>query len=295
MKSPNIGIRQRHRLGIYEKAINAKFSWPEKFALAKEARFDFIEVSVDESDDRLARLNWGDETIDAWRAAALRAGVDVNSMCLSANRRFPLGSKDPSVRAQGLDVIHRALRFAKRAGIRIVQLAGYDEYYSPSDAATSENFMREMAKVCALAQHYSVQIAFESMDTFYMGDLTRILNALRRLESPVLGIYPDVGNLTQFAKENFASEIELAKDKIVAFHLKDTLPDKFKKVPFGSGTVNFKEAFKAILKTGYCGPFMIEMWSENDPAQSREENLKEIADAHAFLDAKYVSAIYELG
>lgn len=294
MKLPSTGIKSRHRLGIYEKALNNKFSWDEKFALAKQAGFNFIEISIDESDARLARLNWTNAEIDAWRNSALQVGLDTNSMCLSANRRFPLGAKDAATREKGLNVIHQALKFAQRAGIRIVQLAGYDEYYNPSDHETATHFMREMTKVCALAQYYSVCIAFESMDTFFMGDLTRILTALKRLQSPVLSIYPDIGNLTQFARDNLASEIAYAKDKIVSFHLKDTLPDQFKLVPFGRGTVDFKKAFKAILQTGYCGPFMIEMWNANEPAQTMEANLKEITDAYTFLNAKYLEAQNEL-
>ena len=44
-------------IGIYEKATPKHFSWPERLAFAKELGFDFVEMSVDESDERLARLS----------------------------------------------------------------------------------------------------------------------------------------------------------------------------------------------------------------------------------------------
>lgn len=282
---------KNYKIGIYEKAINKKFNWNEKFKIAKEAGFDFIEISIDESDYRIARLDWPDDKIYKLKNLAINNKMYINSMCLSANRRFPLGSKDSEIRQKGLQIIDKALQFAKKLGIRIVQLAGYDEYYNPEDEITKKYFIENMKKVCELAQYYSVQIAFESMDTPFMGSLIKILNVIKTLNSPMLGIYPDIGNLTQFAKENFASEIELAKDKIVAFHFKDTIPTKFKCIPFGQGTVDFVNAFKAIFSIDYYGPYMIEMWNENNGNQTISENIDEIKQAHLFFIEKYEEAL----
>jgi hexulose-6-phosphate isomerase len=49
---------RRHPLGIYEKALPPELTWPERLALAKTCGFDFVEISVDETDLRLARLDW---------------------------------------------------------------------------------------------------------------------------------------------------------------------------------------------------------------------------------------------
>ena len=49
---------QDNPLGIYEKAIPNCFDWEDKIKIAKQAGFDFIEISIDESDDRLGRLKW---------------------------------------------------------------------------------------------------------------------------------------------------------------------------------------------------------------------------------------------
>ena len=45
-------------IGIYEKALPYSGTWRERLAMAQEAGFDFVEMSVDESDERLARLDW---------------------------------------------------------------------------------------------------------------------------------------------------------------------------------------------------------------------------------------------
>ena len=52
---------KKRPLGIYEKALPNDFTWLEKMQAAKQAGFDYIEISIDESDERLARLDWSDE------------------------------------------------------------------------------------------------------------------------------------------------------------------------------------------------------------------------------------------
>ena len=49
---------RNHPLGIYEKALAKDLSWPERLVLAKSCGFDFVEMSVDETDERLSRLDW---------------------------------------------------------------------------------------------------------------------------------------------------------------------------------------------------------------------------------------------
>ncbi|MDI8746406.1 TIM barrel protein, partial [Salmonella enterica subsp. enterica serovar Montevideo] len=36
----------------------------------------------------------------------------------------------------------------------------------------------------------------------------------------------------------------------------------FKNVPFGEGVVDFERCFETLKQSGYCGPYLIEMWSE---------------------------------
>ena len=66
--------------------------------MVRDAGFDFVEISVDETDERLARLDW---TTGSGRTSAL-FGILV-SMCYHVFKRsssFPLGSEDPKTRAR---------------------------------------------------------------------------------------------------------------------------------------------------------------------------------------------------
>ena len=57
-------------VGLYEKALPPELSWEERLAAAGEAGYDFIDISIDESDERLARLDWS-----ASERAALRQAI----------------------------------------------------------------------------------------------------------------------------------------------------------------------------------------------------------------------------
>lgn len=127
-------------LGIYEKALPAGECWLERLQLAKTLGFDFVEMSVDETDERLSRLDWSREQRLALVNAIVETGVRVPSMCLSAHRRFPLGSEDDAVRAQGLEIMRKAIQFAQDVGIRVIQLAGYDVYYQEANNETRRRF-----------------------------------------------------------------------------------------------------------------------------------------------------------
>ncbi|MBR7387694.1 xylulose 5-phosphate 3-epimerase, partial [Klebsiella pneumoniae] len=45
-------------LGIYENALPAGECWLERLQLAKALGLDFVEMSLDETHVRLARLHW---------------------------------------------------------------------------------------------------------------------------------------------------------------------------------------------------------------------------------------------
>ena len=72
-------------------------------SLDLEKASDFIEISVDESDARLARLDWSDEEIRKMRDLMDETGIIFPSMCLSGHRRFPFGSKNPETRARAYE------------------------------------------------------------------------------------------------------------------------------------------------------------------------------------------------
>ncbi|VEU59065.1 L-ribulose-5-phosphate 3-epimerase [Mesomycoplasma neurolyticum] len=287
MSSKNTEIKRL--VGIYEKAINAKFDWEEKIQIAKKAGYDFIELSIDESNARLSRLDWDDKKINKLRNVLFYHNFYFNSMCLSAHRRFPFGSKDEKVREKAFEIMEKALILAKKLGIRIIQIAAYDVYYEKSNKVSKKRFIEGMKKAAQLAQKYSITLAFETMDTAFAGTITKCMNFLKEINMPNFYIYPDIGNLSQFTKD-VENEITLASDKIVAFHFKDTTKKVFKKIEWGQGSVNFPKALRAIKKINFKGPMLIEMWSENKSDETLEENVDKLVKARKFYNLQWKKA-----
>ena len=276
---------KKNPIGIYEKAIPNCFDWADKIRIAKEAGFDFIEISIDESDERLARLKWSRETRKYLRELLAEQDFEIRSMCLSAHRRFPYGSKEEGVRQKAYEIMTQAIRLAQDLGIRNIQLAGYDVYYEPADAETKARFkdgLRQAAKEAAAA---NVMLSIEIMDTEFIGTISRCLEYIDEIASPWLKIYPDLGNLSRWT-EDPVSELKLGWQHIVAIHLKDTQPNVFKGVPFGEGTVDFAGLLAQIKEWEYTGPFLIEMWADNQKEVSLTEAAEQIRAAKAWLSQK---------
>ena len=52
---------KKYCLGLYEKAMPGNLTMAEKLTAAREAGYDYLEMSVDETDEKLARLNMSRE------------------------------------------------------------------------------------------------------------------------------------------------------------------------------------------------------------------------------------------
>lgn len=277
-------LSQQVPLGIYEKALPAGECWLKRLQLAKQLGFDFVEMSVDESDARLARLSWSRQQRLQLVNAIAETGVRVPSMCLSAHRRFPLGSEDDAVREKALEIMRKAIGFAQDVGIRVIQLAGYDVYYQQANDETRRRFREGLKQSIVMASRAQVTLAMEIMDYPLMNSISKALGYTHYLNNPWFQIYPDLGNLSAWDND-VQLELEAGKGHIVAVHVKDTRPGEFKNVPFGSGVVDFERCFRTLKQTGYSGPYLIEMWSE-----TAEDPAAEVLKARAWVRERMVKA-----
>lgn len=277
-----------HQAGIYEKAFDPKISWRERLDRAAKLGFDYVEISIDETDDRLSRLDWSREEKKNLLNTVWDSGVDIRSVCLSGHRRFPFGSADPSVRGKAHEIMEKAIYFAAELGIRVIQLAGYDVYYEDSTADSVKRFAEGMQWAADRAGSAQVMLAMEIMDTPFMNSISKHLPYEQAINSPWYKVYPDLGNLSAWSENDPAAELEKGIGSIVGIHVKDTLPPKgdfpgkFKSVPFGTGCVDFSARFGQLERLGYTGPYMIEMWY-----QSGTDDVTQIAKAAKWLDEQY--------
>lgn len=251
-------------VGIYEKALPDDISWSEKLAMASRAGYDYVELSIDESNERLSRLDWSKSLRkDFWKTLK-NSDIPVLDASLSAHRRFPLGSSDEVIRQRGQDIFYKAINFCGEFGIRYLQLVGYYVYYEPEDGNSRDRFEEGIYLGLKHAEKAGVMLAMENVDNNNIDSITKVMELVNKYNSPWFQTYPDIGNLTEKGL-NISRELKKAKGHIVAVHLKDVIKGEVRRIPFGEGIVDFQKVFSKLFKIGFEGPFLIEMWNDDSP------------------------------
>ena len=144
-KNPN------YSLALYEKAMPSGLGFGRMLECAAQTGFDRLEISIDESDARLARLDWTCEQKQELVGQIRQSGVPIRTMCLSGHRKYPFGAHNAAVRARSLEIMKKAVDFAAEVGVSVIQLAGYDVYYEPGDTQTRAWFAESLQKAVGLA------------------------------------------------------------------------------------------------------------------------------------------------
>ena len=252
----------QYAIGLYEKAMPKTMSWSEKLLCAKDCNYDFLEISIDETEEKLSRLNWTKEQRREMLDLMRNLDLPIRSMCLSAHRKYPFGASEKAVRDRGMEIMEKAISFADDLGIRIIQLAGYDVYYEEGNEKSRERFIENLEKATKMAATRGILMGFETMETEFMNTTEKAMRYVNLIESPYLGVYPDSGNLTNASllyNKSVAEDLETGRGHIVAMHLKETLPGVFREVPFLTGHVDFEGVIRKARDLG-VRRFVTEMW-----------------------------------
>ena len=252
----------QYAIGLYEKAIPKTMSWSEKLLCAKDCNYDFLEISIDETEEKLSRLNWTKEQRREMLDLMRNLDLPIRSMCLSAHRKYPFGASEKAVRDRGMEIMEKAISFADDLGIRIIQLAGYDVYYEEGNEKSRERFIENLEKATKMAATRGILMGFETMETEFMNTTEKAMQYVNLIGSPYLGVYPDSGNLTNASllyNKSVAEDLETGRGHIVAMHLKETLPGVFREVPFLTGHVDFEGVIQKARDLG-VRRFVTEMW-----------------------------------
>lgn len=271
-----------YQLGLYEKSMPKTLSWEEKFRAVQQAGFDYLEMSIDETAEKLARLDFDATQLAEIQVAMQRTGIRIGSICLSGHRKYPFGDPDKATRQKSLAIMQKAIQLASLLGIRTIQLAGYDVYYKQGTEETRHFFTQNLAKAVDMAARAGVMLGFETMETPFMDTVAKAMHYVQEIPSPYLGVYPDVGNLTNAAllyahdKSDVARDMEQGLGHVVAVHLKETVPGKYREIPFGTGHVNFAAVTKKAYHMG-VRRYVAELWDTGGDWQQA------IAHASTFL------------
>jgi L-ribulose-5-phosphate 3-epimerase len=255
-----------YRLGLYEKAMPGSMTIPEKMLCAAEFGYDYLELSIDETDEKLSRLDMTPHERRAMANLQFETGIRIGSICLSAHRKYPMGSPETGTRTRSLEILKKAVKLASDIGVRLIQLAGYDVYYETSTPETARFFEAGLSSSVEFAAGYGVILAFETMETPFMDTVAKAMRYVREVDSPYLQVYPDLGNCTNSAAlygHDVLSDIMTGRGHLAAMHLKETVPGRYREVRYGDGHVDFPSAIEAAASLG-VRMFVTEFWDTSD-------------------------------
>ncbi len=264
MTGPVSGISDLPVFGIYEKALKPQ-PFRDMFRDAARAGYQSLELSIDCTDDRLSRLDWGWRETCRVRQEAAGEGVQILTMCLSGHKRFPLGSPDPETGRIAMEIMEKAIRLSLGLGIRVIQLSGFDVTDdSERTAETQKRYIDRLHEAVRMAERYCVTLAIEPVE----GNLLAVrdtMEVVRMIDSLFLQIYPDVANIKSLGIDPLP-DLPFGRGHIAAVHMRDSLPGIYDAtIPFGTGQLDFDGVFRTLRGMQYCGPLVVEMWNEDRP------------------------------
>src|SRR4051812_29893264 len=220
--------------------------YAERFAMARTAGFDAIEMQTIASPEEAAEI----------REAADKAGIRIHSVMNMDHWRLPLSSGDADVVSRSVQAMETSLRNAKLWGADTVLLvpAVVDKNTSYRDAYTrSQRVIRE--RLLPVARDVGVVIAIEEVWNKFLLSPMEFARYVDEFESPWLRAYFDVGNVVIYA---FPEDwIRTLGQRIVKVHLKDFTFDRpngrFAWKAIGEGDVDWIAVRRALDEARYHG------------------------------------------
>ena len=227
-------------------------SYAQRFAIARDAGFDAIEMQTVARDDEAVEI----------RDAANKAGLRIHSVMNADHWRFLLSSSDREAVNRGVAGMEVSLRNASRWGADAVLLvpAVVDQTTSYRDAWTrSQQVIRE--RVLPLARELKVIVAVEEVWNKFLLSPLEFARYVDELDSPWLKAYFDVGNVVFYGYPQ--DWIRTLGARIAKVHLKDFHLDRpngrFAWTNIGDGDIDWLEVRRAFDDAGYTGFFTTEV------------------------------------
>lgn len=276
---------KKYKIGLYEKAIRNSLPWKEKLMIAKACNYDYLEMSIDATEEKINRIYMDKSERKEIVDATFDVGIPIDSMSISALTRYAVGDPDKNVREKAMTIAEKSIELAAKLGVRTVMIPGYDIYYGESTVETKHFFLENVKKIAKIAEREGVLVGFETMENDFMNTTGKAVQYVRMVDSVYLKVYPDVGNITNAAvagKHDVCEDLALGRGMIIALHLKESEPGVFREVPFLKGHVEFERVITTAWELG-VRRFVTELWDVGNDSWKEDivfanKRMREILD-----------------
>ena len=243
--------------GINRWAFPANMSLKDCFKLAKEAKFDGVEVTIAEEGE----ITLGSTKRDIQKIVKISRsiGVEISSLATGLFWNYSLTSDNSSEREKARSIVKKMLEVASWLEVDTIlvvpgavdvffkrgfPIVSYDKVYERSFQA-----LKELAPI---AETYKVNIAIENVWNKFLLSPIEMKHFIDSIGSSYIGVYFDVGNVLQIG---FPDQwIKILGSRIKKVHFKD-----FKKsigttegfVNLLYGDVNWPDVVSALKEIRY--------------------------------------------
>jgi len=235
--------QDRPKKSIMPGMIKAGTNLEEKFAIARKAGFDGIEVppSYDQ--------------VDAFRSASEKAGIPIHSVIFGGWGK-PLSHPDPKIRDEGVEQLKKGLQFAKAVGADNLLLVPAIVDGKTRYVEAYERSQEGIRKALPTAEETKVVISVEEVWNNFLLSPIEFNRYIDELQSPFVKAYFDIGNIV---KNGWPEDwIRTLGKRIHRVHLKDFSKKKMQFVKLTEGDVNWKEVRKAFAEIGFTNYMTVE-------------------------------------
>lgn len=250
------GVNKKVKKGINIWSFKSGMTVAECMAMARDAGYDGIELSLDEEGE--ISLDSSEKEILEIKKIAEDQGIEIASLATGLYWAYPVTSSDPGIRQKSKDIVRKQLEIVAclgTDGILVVPgaVAGLDPGSEVVQYDVAYNRALEaFAELKAEAESFKVSIGLENVWNKFLLSPLEMRDFIDRIDSPYVGAYLDVGNIIYTGYPEHW--IRILGKRIKKVHFKDyrrgvgTL-EGF--VDLLAGDVNFPEVIRALNDIGY--------------------------------------------
>lgn len=237
----------------------------EKFAIAKEAGFQGVELNSPGFD------------IDEARLAVEKSGIPVDGTVCAEHWQVRHSDPDESVRAKALKNLEGALRDTHAVGGHTVLLVvGHGK--DGSEEEVWDRTVANMRKAIPLAAELGVVIAVENVWNHFCYDhdggndqsAEKFVNFIDEFDSPWVGMQFDIGNHWKYGPTG--DWVRALGKRIVKLDVKGFSREKDTFTGIGEGDLDFDDVRAALTEIGYYG------WCAAEVKGGDSERLREVSE-----------------
>lgn len=266
------------RMALKHNMIGAGDTLADKFAIAREAGFEGVELPAP-----------SDLDLDEAIAASESSGLTIIGVVGSAHWSKPLSHADSAVRTEGRHALEKAVLDCKHLGGSTVLLVPAVVNAETSYRQAWDNSLAEIQRVVPFAREHGIRIALENVwNNFLLSPLETLeyIQACNRTSSRnggvrpgmTVGAYLDIGNLWNTGWPQHW--VEALGPSIMRLDVKGYSRDIANKqgkwagfnAEIGDGDLPWDAACAALKEIGYTG------WATAEVSGGDADRLKDIAD-----------------